>query len=70
MALAAFVCWLYYSGGADENRGNHMAKKKKPKVKRKRTGKRSKPKKRSTRKVGDLTPIVSDDEALERAYSF
>jgi hypothetical protein len=47
-----------------------MAKKKKPKVKRKRPAKRSKPKKRSTRKVTDLTPIVSDDEALERAYSF
>jgi len=45
-----------------------MAKKKKPKVKRKRTAKRSKPKKRSTRKVVH-TPLVSD-EALERSYSF
>jgi hypothetical protein len=47
--------------------GNHMAKKK-PKVKRKRTAKRGKPKKRSSRKVVH-TPLVSD-EALERSYSF
>jgi hypothetical protein len=49
-----------------------MAKKrkaKKTKIKRKRTAKRNKPKKRSTRKVGVLTPLVSDD-ALERGYSF
>jgi hypothetical protein len=49
-----------------------MAKKKKPKVKRKLTGKRGKPKKPPTRKVvlPPVVPIVSDDEALERAYSF
>jgi hypothetical protein len=35
------------------------------KIKRKRTTKKSKPEKRSTRKVDDLTPDVSD-EALER----
>jgi hypothetical protein len=47
-----------------------MAKKRKgAQIKRKRTAKRNKPKKRSTRKVGVLTPVVSDD-ALERAYSF
>ena len=40
--------------------------KKKPKVKRKRTGKRGKPKKPSTRNVDVLTPNVSD-EALERS---
>jgi hypothetical protein len=41
-----------------------MAKKrkeKKVKIKRKRTAKKSKPKKRSTRKVGVLTPAVSDE---------
>jgi len=47
-----------------------MAKQKKPKVKRKRTGKRGKPKKPSTGKVGVYKPLVSDDEALERSYSF
>jgi len=50
-----------------------MAKQKKPKVKRKRTAKRSKLKKPSTGKVVVLPPVVplvSDDEALERAYSF
>jgi len=43
-----------------------MAKKRKVKIKRKRTAKKSKPKKRSTRKVDVLTPTVSD-EALERS---
>ena len=46
-----------------------MAKKrkaKKPIIKRKRTAKKSKPKKRPTRNVDVLTPGVSD-EALERA---
>ena len=49
-----------------------MAKKrkaKKPIIKRKRTAKKSKPKKRPTRNVDVLTPVVSD-EALERAGSF
>ena len=44
-------------------------KTKKTKIKRKLTAKRSKPKKRSTRKVGVHKPLVSD-EALERSYSF
>src|SRR5262249_59231556 len=43
------------------------AKGEKTKIKRKRRSK-SRPKKRSTRKVCVLTPLVSDD-ALERAYS-
>jgi len=43
-----------------------MARKKKSKVKRKRTGKRGKPKKRSARNVDVFTPHVSD-EALELA---
>jgi len=49
-----------------------MAKKrkaKKTKIGRKRIAKRSKPKKRSTRRVGVHKPLVSD-EALERSYSF
>ena len=43
-----------------------MAKKRKAKIKRKRTAKKSKPKKRSTGNVDVLTPTVSD-EALERS---
>ena len=43
-----------------------MAKKRKAKIKRKRTAKKSKAKKRSSRKVDVLTPTVSD-EALERS---
>jgi len=41
-----------------------MAKKRKAKskIKPKRTAKKSKPKKRSTRKVDVLTPTVSDEE--------
>jgi hypothetical protein len=49
-----------------------MAKKrktKKPTVKRKPKAKKSKAKKRFTRNVDVLTPVVSD-EALERAGSF
>ena len=47
-------------------------KTKKTKIKRKLTAKRGKPKKPSTLKVvlPPVVPIVSDDEALERAYSF
>jgi len=64
-----------YSGGVDEIRGNHMAKKrkaKKSKIRRKRTVKKSKAKtrkpkkKRSPPEINVFTPAVADEE-LERA---